>query len=354
MPEGAVAFMARSKHTKGKSGASSASKEIKELKARNLDLQMEVDILKEIINVLKKDQDVNKILLTNKEKAAIVDVLKSKYKLPKLYAMLDIHKNTYYYRRNKRLTFRERHKEDFRLIAEIFNDNYCCYGYRRIKAELDSRGHIISEKVIRRLMKVGGLVAIPKKAKKYNSYLGEISPAVPDLIRHDFHASKPNEKWLTDITEFSIPAGKVYLSPIIDCFDGMPVSWRISTSPNARLVNEMLDEAISKLPQEAHPIVHSDRGCHYRWPDWIKRMDEAGLVRSMSRKGCSPDNAACEGFFGRLKNEFFHGNDWDGISIQEFIVMLDKYLVWYRDKRIKISLGSLSPRDYRQYMGVAA
>ena len=108
---------------------------------------------------------------------------------------------------------------------------------------------------------------------------------------------------LTDITEFSIPAGKVYFSPMIDCFDGMPVSWTIGTSPNANLVNTMLDMAIGTLGAEDHPIVHSDRGCHYRWPGWIDRMDEAGLTRSMSRKGCSPDNSACEGFFGRIKNE---------------------------------------------------
>lgn len=111
----------------------------------------------------------------------------------------------------------------------------------------------------------------------------------------------PNQKWLTDVTEFSIPAGKVYLSPMIDCYDGMPVAWSISRRPDAQLVNTMLDCAIRTLPQNAHPIVHSDRGCHYRWPGWIERMCRAGLVRSMSKKGCSPDNSACEGFF--WKNE---------------------------------------------------
>lgn len=79
---------------------------------------------------------------------------------------------------------------------------------------------------------------------------------------------KPNEKWLTDITEFSIGEKKVYLSPIIDCFDGLPVTWTIGTSPNAELVNTMLDNAIAQLDDGEKPIVHSDRGCHYRWPGW--------------------------------------------------------------------------------------
>ena len=78
----------------------------------------------------------------------------------------------------------------------------------------------------------------------------------------DFHAEKPNEKWLTDITEFAIPAGKVYLSPIVDCFDGMLPYWTVSTTPDAALVNDMLDGAISQLGVSEHTVVHSDRGCH--------------------------------------------------------------------------------------------
>lgn len=106
-----------------------------------------------------------------------------------------------------------------------------------------------------------------------------------NLVDRDFKADRPNEKWLTDITEFGLPEGKVYLSPVIDCFDGMPVAWTIGTSPNADLVNTMLDQAIAALPLGAKPVVHSDRGCHYRRPGWIMRMENAGLTRSMSKKG---------------------------------------------------------------------
>lgn len=124
----------------------------------------------------------------------------------------------------------------------------------------------MSEKVVRRIREQEGLLVLVRKARKYHSYKGEITPAVPNILERNFHSEKPNQKWVTDITEFAIPAGKVYLSPMIDYFDGMPVCWRISTTPDANLVNTMLDDAISTLREGEHPIVHSDRGCHYRWP----------------------------------------------------------------------------------------
>jgi putative transposase len=195
---------------------------------------------------------------------------------------------------------------------------------------------------------------VGRRKRNYSSYKGEISPAPENIINRDFHADTPNAKWLTDLTEFHIPAGKVYLSPIIDCFDGMVVSWAIGTSPDAELVNTMLDDAMSQLSDEEHPIIHSDRGSHYRWPGWLSRVEKAGLIRSMSRKGCSPDNSACEGFFGRLKNEMFYNRSWQGVCIEQFINELDSYLVWYNEKRIKMSLGAMSPMDYRRSKGLVA
>ena len=237
-------------------------------------------------------------------------------------------------------------------IKEIFDESKNTYGYRRIHSALKSLGIVISEKVVRMIMKEDGLIVPYIKKKRYNSYKGEISPEVENIVNRDFHADKINSKWLTDITEFHIPAGKVYLSPIIDCFDGLPVSWTIGTSPNAKLVNTMLDNAVATLKEDEKPIVHSDRGCHYRWPDWIKKMKNAGLTRSMSKKGCSPDNSACEGFFGRLKNEMFYERSWLNVSIESFIMKLDEYIRWYGEKRIKLSLGGMSPIDYRKSLGL--
>ena len=154
------------------------------------------------------------------------------------------------------------------------------------------------------------------------------------------------------------PSGSVFSrrqQPIIDCFDGMVVSWTIGTSPDAELVNTMLDAAIETVAETtARPVVHSDRGGHYRWPGWLSRMSDAKLTRSMSRKACSPDNAACEGFFGRLKNELFYPRDWKGTTIERFIEVVDDYIRWYNEKRIKISLGALSPAEYRESLGLMA
>ena len=143
-------------------------------------------------------------------------------------------------------------------------------------------------------MKQECLIVAANRRRRYGSYLGEISPAPENLIDRDFQAGAPNEKWLTDITEFQIPAGKVYLSPTIDCFDGLVVSWTIGTRPDADLVNTMLDAAIETVAtSETRPVIHSDRGAHYRCSGWLSRVHDAKLIRSMSRKGCSPDNAAC-------------------------------------------------------------
>ena len=113
----------------------------------------------------------------------------------------------------------------------------------------------------------------------------------------------------------------------------------------------MLDAAIETvLSSESRPIVHSDRGAHYRWPGWLSRVHNAKLIRSMSRKGCSPDNTACEGFFGRLKTELFYPRNWRDITIDQFIQIVDAYIQWYNEKRIKISLGSLIPFPYQYDM----
>lgn len=170
-------------------------------------------------------------------------------------------------------------------MKEAFESNHRCYGCRRLKAYMTRESILISEKMVRRLMKQEALIVPKPKRRRYSSYLGEISPAPENIINREFQAAAPNEKWLTDITEFHIRAGKVYLSPIIDCFDGLVISWTIGTRPDADLVNTMLDAAVETIADsEARPILHSYRGRHYRWPGWLERIDAAKLVRPMSRK----------------------------------------------------------------------
>ena len=317
-------------------------------------LQLEKDLLKKANELLKKELGIDRQELTNREKTQLVDALRATYTLAELLWELDLPRSSYFYHR-ARLEMTDKYADVRQAMTDIFERNYRCYGYRRIHASLSDRSLSISEKVIRRLMKQECLVAATSKRRRYGSYMGEISPAPDNLLNRDFSADAPNEKWLTDITEFQIPAGKVYLSPMIDCFDGMVVSWSIGTRPNAELVNTMLDAAIDKVAASGErPVVHSDRGGHYRWPGWLSRIAEAKLVRSMSRKGYSPDNAACEGFFGRLKIEMFFARDWLSTTIEEFVAALDAYIRWYNDARIKSSLGFRSPAEHRRSLGIAA
>ena len=314
-------------------------------------LRMERDALKAAGKLLKKYMGINLKEMSNREKAIVIDALNKKYPLCKLLKMLDIAKSSYFYQLN---AIKKPNKNDFirEEVKTEFENNKKRYGYRRIHAVLRGKGIIVSEKRVRQVMHEEHLVVYLKSSKKYSSYQGEITPAVENIINRDFHADSPNQKWLTDITEFSLPAGKVYLSPIIDCFDGMPISWTIGISPNAALVNEMLDMAFSTLSDDEHPIVHSDRGSHYRWQGWIDRMDNYNLTRSMSKKGCSPDNSACEGFFGTIKNEMFYCQSWENVQIDEFIIILNDYLNWFQSKRIKKKLGFMSPIDYRKHCGL--
>jgi len=329
---------------------------LREAKMQLRKVQLELDVRQATLEIVKKDPGADPDLLTNAEKAAMVTALRPKYKLCEILPVVGMAKSSYEYARNAQMRGEtEEHAAARKAVIAAFDASGGTYGYRRITAVVD-----VGEWTVRGIMKDEGLVACAaKKKRRYSSYEGEISEAPPNLLRdergkHHFGAEKPNELWITDVTEFHVPAGKVYLSPIVDCFDGMPLSWSISTSPDAEMANSSLLGACGWLDDGDHPKIHSDRGGHDRWPGWIKICEENGLVRSMSRKGCSPDNARCEGFFGRLKIEFFYGCDWTGVTIEEFMEMLDSYLRWYRDVRVKSDLGYRSPMQYRRDLGLAA
>ncbi len=220
-------------------------------------LQLERDVLEKAGDILKKEKGISLDNLSNREKAILIDALRNKYKLNELLPVLHLSKSSYYYQVHC-IKREDKYKELRDKIKELFVANKERYGYRRIHCLLKRDGITVSEKVVRRIMRDEQLIVKIVKRRKYNSYKGEISPEVGNVINRDFYAPLPNQKWLTDITEFHIPAGKVYLSPIIDCFDGMAVSWNIGTSPNAELVNTMLEDAISTLNSSEHPMVHSD------------------------------------------------------------------------------------------------
>ena len=337
---------------------------LREAKVQLRQVQLELDVRQATLEIIKKDPGTDPNRLTNTEKAAMVTALRGKYRLCEILPAVGMAKSSYEYARNAQLRGEsEEHAAARKAVVEAFEAGGGTYGYRRVYAQVNAgaeNGATIGEWTVRHIMEEEKLVArVARRKRRYSSYEGEISEAPENLLRdergrHHFRADGPNELWVTDVTEFRIPAGKVYLSPIVDCFDGMPLSWSISTSPDAEMANSSLIGACEWLGEGDHPKIHSDRGCHYRWPGWIGICEDKGLVRSMSRKGCSPDNARCEGFFGRLKVEFFHGCDWHGVTIEEFTDMLDAYLRWYRDARIKSDLGYKSPIAYRMELGLVA
>jgi transposase InsO family protein/transposase-like protein len=327
--------------------------EIESLRKQNKKLRLERDILKATAEIIKKDPGVDQKKLTNREKALVIGALRKDHPLKDLLECMAMSRSSFFYQRQCLLAG-DKYKKLKERITILFEANGRRYGYRRIHALLLREGIRVSEKVVRRCMAECSLIVFGRKRRRYSAYQGEKTPAARNLLKRDFHAERPNAKWLTDITEFHLPAGKVYLSPIIDCYDGLVVSWTIGTSPDADLVNSMLDQAMATLKAGERPIVHSDRGAHYRWPGWLARMEEANLLRSMSKKGCSPDNAACEGFFGRLKTEMFYNRKWFGVSIAEFMDILNRYLHWYNEQRIKMSLGAMSPLEYRRSLNLAA
>jgi len=294
--------------------------------------------------------------ISNRRKAELGERLRRETgrALREITAFLRISKSSYEYHR-ARLHAPDPNAEARARIVALFWENKARFGYRTIWAQLKGEGIRISEKVVRRIMREEALcVRYRPRMKKFSSYGGETGKAPENLVKRDFKAGLPNFLWLTDITEFSLNGYKCYLSPVIDCFDGKVVAWRHSRRPDAALANGMLDDAVAALRPGERPVLHSDRGAHYRWPGWIERCDGAGITRSMSAKGCSPDNSACEGFFGRLKNEFFYHRDWSGTGYDEFTALLDEYSEWYNNVRIKKSLGWLSPAQFRESLGLAS
>ena len=197
-------------------------------------------------------------------------------------------------------------------ITAIYHENQGRYGYRRITLEMRNRGYVINHKTVSRLMKDLGLKC-QVRIKRYRSYKGEIGKVAPNLIDRNFHADAPNQKWTTDITEFSLFGKKLYLSPILDMFNGEIVSYNISERPHLGQVMDMLDKAFEKIPDNTGLIFHSDQGWQYQHKRYQQRLKEQGIRQSMSRKGNCLDNAVMENFFGLLKSELLYLREFDNI-----------------------------------------
>ena len=239
----------------------------------------------------------------------------------------------------------DKYKEVKAEIIKIYYENKGWYGYRRITTEVHNHGFSINHKTVQRLMKELGLVC-HVRIKKYRSYKGEVGKIAPNLLNRNFYAEKPNQKWVTDVTEFSLFGQKMYLSPILDLHNGYLVSYTISDRPVLGMITSMLEKAFETIPDGTGLILHSDQGWQYQHKQYQRMLRRKGIRQSMSRKGNCLDNAVMENFFGRLKSELLYLQEFR--SLDHFKQELVDYLDYYNNRRIKAKLKGLPPALHRQ------
>lgn len=218
------------------------------------------------------------------------------------------------------------------------------YGYRRITAALRQTGQCVNHKTVQRLMQALGLQSLVRP-KKYRSYRGEVGRVAPNVLARRFEADRPNQKWVTDVTEFKVRDQKLYLSPVMDLYNGEIVAYETSTRPLFGLVGNMLKKAMRRLSVGETPLLHSDQGWQYQQPSYRRMLAEHGLVQSMSRKANCLDNAAMESWFATLKTECFYLNRYD--SIAQLQKDITQFIHYYNHQRIRLKLKGLSPVQYR-------
>ena len=236
-------------------------------------------------------------------------------------------------------------------IKAIYDEHEGRYGYRRIRDELTNRGRKVNHKKVQRIMKGLGLKCIVRM-KKYKSYKGSVGRIAPNILDRNFTAEVPNEKWVTDITEFKLFGEKLYLSPVLDLFNREIITYTIDSRPTYSLVSDMLEKALERLPEDHQLLMHSDQGWHYQMEKYRKRLQSRGIVQSMSRKGNCYDNSVMENFFGIMKSEFLYLKEFE--SLKHFKLELEKYIEYYNNKRIKAKLKGMSPVQYRTHAQQAA
>lgn len=250
----------------------------------------------------------------------------------------------YYYQKSRQL--RDKYHEIKDLIKLIYHRHKGRLGYRRITLEIRNKGFIINHKTILRLMKVLGLKSLIR-VKKYKSYKGEHGKIAPNILQRNFKAEQPNQKWATDITEFNVKGNKLYLSPIIDLYNGEIISYELSERPNFEQVTNMLKKSFKKISSNTNLILHSDQGWQYQMKQYQRLLKDKGITQSMSRKGNCLDNAVIENFFGIIKSELFYLEKFN--STNQLKEAIRKYINYYNKDRIKLNLKGMSPVKYRAH-----
>ena len=283
----------------------------------------------------------------------ILDTINTNDSLP------DLPRSDYYYWKN-RIDPDTKNTDLMDAIAAIYTDNHKRYGYRRITLQLKNEGWAVNHKTVKRLMSKLKLYGITPRTK-YKSYKGDFNGTVDnkllykrvDTKKHrteyirDFSTSDVNEKWTTDVSEFHIAAGKLYLSPILDMHNREIVSYNISRSPGYMQIADMLNKAFNKYDDLSNLIFHSDQGWQYQMYHYRKALKERGITQSMSRKGNCLDNSPMENFFGKMKNEMFYGHEYEFKTLEQLQKAMEEYSEYYNKERIQVKLKGLTPCQAR-------
>lgn len=269
--------------------------------------------------------------------------LRLQFPLARLLKAAGLARSTFYWQlaSNKKP---DKYADDKHQILTLFHKHKGRYGYRRITLAVRRNGSQLNHKTVQRLMQQLALSSCIR-SKKYTSYKGGYGKAAGNVLNRQFSAEKPNQKWVTDVTEFKIGGEKLYLSPILDLYNGEIVAYQMGAHPRLSIVDEMLTKALQVLSEGEYPLLHSDQGWQYQMAYYQKRLEAAGLRQSMSRKGNCYDNAVIESFFGTLKTECYRLEEYKSISqLREGIA---EYIDYYNHERIKQNLKGLSPVEYR-------
>ncbi|MEG3127839.1 IS3 family transposase [Pantoea cypripedii] len=277
-------------------------------------------------------------------KTRVVDALCHRFSLAMLLVIAGLARSTFYYQRKLLRNPVDRHASVKERITGLFHYHKGRYGYRRITAALRNDGMPVNHKTVGKLMRELKL-ASNLRPKKYQSWKGPCGHISANVMQRNFQASEPNQKWVSDVTEFSLGGGKVYLSPLMDLFNREIVAWNLSTKPDFGLVAGMLDDGLRQLNKDEHPVLHTDRGWQYQHRQWKMKLSAHGVIRSMSRPGNCLDNAAMESFFGLLKTECWHHEKYS--DVDELKKAIGSWIHYYNHERIKTGLGGLSPVQYR-------
>lgn len=242
-------------------------------------------------------------------------------------------------------------------IVEDIHEQSSDKGYRRIRDDLERyhRIDVNDKRVLRICRQLGIKSTIKYKNNGCTRQASNPQHIAENILNREFYADKPNEKWLTDVTEFKYYENgikrKIYLSAIIDLYDRRIVSYMVSNRNDNALVFETFDLAIEESP-DAHPLFHSDRGFQYTNRKFYKKLKKAGMTQSMSRVGKCIDNGPMEGFWGILKRERYYGRRFT--SKETLVKMLEAYIDYYNNERLQRNLSVLTPYEKHQAYLLAA